>query len=415
MSENVFKILVVGASGVGKTKLLSNFAEYTYKESTQREDIIKNVSYIFREKKNIGILGLDFILNDKKYRFHFWDFKGDEKLEFLSEYYFKGASGALMVFDLSRPETFEISLNYIRVIKKLRCPFGLIGNKADLFEKQELKKSSNYTKSSYKEGAYFYITVSSKVFENSEEYRKNFKNGIKNLLVTIINKNFLETFEKELNMQILIALNLHKELSLAELASYVEKSKATISRKTRFLIKLGLVEAREAEFEKTPGSIKRKYYSLNHDFGVLPEENDIKSFDLKNHKDLAKLREEIWRKTYILSLYEEFGKSLNNIIQKIPTYINPKDEWRLSVADLSKRRKGRKKFIETFLKTSMNLRFINENQYKKLQSLRSEFHLKLNKILEEDDGIKKDHVFIDMVLPILKMKELEDSPFLNDI
>ena len=44
MSENIFKIVVVGASGVGKTKLLTNFADYIYKESTREDTIISSLT-----------------------------------------------------------------------------------------------------------------------------------------------------------------------------------------------------------------------------------------------------------------------------------------------------------------------------------------------------------------------------------
>ena len=71
------------------------------------------------------------------------------------------------------------------------------------------------------------------------------------------------------------------------------------------------------------------------------------------------------------------------------------------------------RFVETLFKTSMNLHFLNDYQYEKLQSLRSEFHLKLKKILEESDGIKKNHVFVDLVLPIARMREFDISTSFN--
>ena len=409
MSENIFKIVVVGASGVGKTKLLTNFADYIYKESTREDTIINNVSYIFR-KKNIGILGLDFhlkgfIFDDIKYRFQFWDFKGNEKPENLSKYYFKGSSGALIFFDLSKPESFKIALKFMQIIRKLKIPFDVIGNKADLIKVEELKTNPNFTSKIgliHKEGADSFRTISSKIFENSEEYRRDFINIIRNLLIKIINENFINIFRKDVNLQILLSLNIHKELSLTELAKYVERSKASISRKTRNLIKIGLLKAREANDEKTPGSIKKKYYSLNHNFALLPQEYDFKTFDFNTLKDLTKLRETIWRKTYILSLlYEGFDNSLKNLVQNVPLVVESEQE------------EIRMRFVETLFKTSMNLHFLNDYQYEKLQSLRSEFHLKLKKILEESDGIKKNHVFVDLVLPIARMREFDISTSFN--
>ncbi|MDX1798740.1 MAG: hypothetical protein R3255_08830, partial [Candidatus Lokiarchaeia archaeon] len=337
--------------------------------------------------------------DDMKYRFQFWDFKGAEKPENLSKYYFKGSSGALIFFDLSKPETFKIALKFIHLVKKLKVPYGVIGTKSDLIEEEELKSSPNFANKIeliQKEGAAFFRTTSSKVFENSEEYRIVFIKLIRNLLVKIINENFIDVFRNNLNLQILLSLNIHKELSLAELTHYVERSKATISRITRNLIKLGLVKAREAIYEKTPGSINKKYYSLSHNFTVLPQDYDFKTFDFNNQKDLTKLRETIWRKIYILSLlYEGFGQSLKDFAQKVPFVAGSQQE------------EIKKKFIETLFRTSMNLYFLNGHQYEKLQSLRSEFHSKLYKILEERGEFKKDYVFLDLFLPVVKMRELD--------
>jgi len=408
MSESIFKILVFGASGVGKTSLLSNIAKYFYKESTQKDAIIKNVSYVFRKNKNIGILGLDYLLKgfrfaDKEYRFHFWDLKGDEDLDNLTNYYFKESAGALVIFDLSRLETFHAALEYIKIIKKLKCPFGVIGTKADLVKPDELITKSDINKKITmicKEGSYFYSIFSSNSFEKSEDYSKEIKAAIEIFLGKIINESFVKALTIDLNLRILIALNIHKKLSLTKLANYLDKSKATISRRTSALIKLDIIEAIEAENERTPGSIKKKYYSICKDFEDLFEHNDLESFDPSNFKDLVKLREETWRKTYLVSLLDEkICTSLKNLTQKIRD------------APQSKGKEANKNFIEPFLEFSTNLLFLSKKQYEELKSIRSEFYIKLKKILSDNDSIKKEYIFADMVLPVLKMKEFE---FISD-
>jgi hypothetical protein len=65
--------------------------------------------------------------------------------------------------------------------------------------------------------------------------------------------------------------------------------------------------------------------------------------------------------------------------------------------------------IDLFINFSINLKFLNENQYKKFESLKREFYLKFNEILEEDDGSKKNYVYIDAFLPILQLMELKES------
>ena len=84
MSKEVFKILLAGASGVGKTTLLKQIA----KEKPKKD-----------EKKTIGV---DFyqhevLIGEKKYNLQFWDLKGGEEFEFLFENYVKGAIAVIIV------------------------------------------------------------------------------------------------------------------------------------------------------------------------------------------------------------------------------------------------------------------------------------------------------------------------------
>ncbi|NHJ21873.1 MAG: hypothetical protein EAX91_13080 [Candidatus Lokiarchaeota archaeon] len=391
MSIQIYKILVIGASGVGKTSFLSNFAEYLYKESTKKDAIFKNVSYVLRNNENIGILGLDYLLKGfnfevKKYRFHFWDLKGDNKLDTLANYHFKGASGALVVFDLSRLESFQIALECMKIIKKFKFPFGTIGTKADLVQPDKLKSKLNgnkKTKILNKGGSFFYNTFSSNDFEKSEEYRNKIKNSFEIFLGKIINQNYSKAFSVDLNLEILIALNIYKVLSLTEFAHYLNKSKSTISRRTSVLTKLGIIQASEIEFEKTPGSIKRKYYSICSDFKDISEYYDNKFSDPNKITDLIKIREESWRKMYILSLiHEKYCGSLRTLTQKMLEDPIPQ-----------------KGIIETLVKSSVNLHFLSEKQHNKFQSLRSDFYSKLKKILEDSDSLTKEYVFADMILP----------------
>ena len=88
MSEDTFKyvlkILVVGASGVGKTTLLEKVIKHKPQEDT---------------KKTIGVnlYPHEVLIDDKKFTLQIWDFVEDERFEFLFKNYVKGANAAIVV------------------------------------------------------------------------------------------------------------------------------------------------------------------------------------------------------------------------------------------------------------------------------------------------------------------------------
>ena len=67
-----------------------------------------------------------------------WDIGGQHEFDFVRSTFYKGASGVLVVFDLTREETYEEIKNWLTEIRKFTekdIPFVLIGNKADMIEK----------------------------------------------------------------------------------------------------------------------------------------------------------------------------------------------------------------------------------------------------------------------------------------
>lgn len=298
MSLNIYKILVLGASGVGKTKILSYFADYLYKGNTRNDIPFQKISYVLRDNDKIGILALDFILKgsfleDRIFRFHFWDFKGDDDNFFAQ--YFKGAVGALIIFDHSKPETFESAIKYIEMIQKLNYPYGIIGIKAEEVNGEGLRNADMNK-------ATFCVDVAIHSLEKSNNELEELTNNIEEFLLKILNEKYVKAFQKDLNQRILITLHSHDVLSLTELAGLLDKSKSTISRKTRNLITLGLIEAKESESENTRGSIKKKYYTIRNDFQNLIEREKIKLPEKTETNDIIKIREERWKMIYLTSI-----------------------------------------------------------------------------------------------------------------
>ena len=120
----------MGDGGVGKTSLKNRFltGEFT--------------------NKYLTTLGVDFAshsmtLDDKDIFIQIWDVAGQEIFSSIRQSYFQGAKAALIVFDVTRPETLENLLEgWIRPFFKVlgdKPPIAICGNKSDLIDERILK------------------------------------------------------------------------------------------------------------------------------------------------------------------------------------------------------------------------------------------------------------------------------------
>lgn len=168
--EDIFKIIVLGASGVGKTTIMEHYAEKVFEE---HRTVKMGVNFFMKQIK----------FNGKDYKFQFWDFIHNKQFESFHPLYASGASAIFFVFDLSRPETFEyhkICLKNIWwQINLNRAPLLLIGNKLDTIENQEKIDRKKYREFVRKEGLLGYIETST---ENIRELEKENPNLIQQIV-----------------------------------------------------------------------------------------------------------------------------------------------------------------------------------------------------------------------------------------
>ncbi|XP_071706583.1 ras-related protein RABA1f-like [Rutidosis leptorrhynchoides] len=120
--DYLFKVVLIGDSGVGKTNLLSRFSRNEF--SMECKSTI-GVEFATRSIK----------VDDKVIKAQIWDTAGQERYRAITSAYYRGAVGALIVYDITRNVTFE---NVERWLKELRdhtdqnIVIMLVGNKADL-------------------------------------------------------------------------------------------------------------------------------------------------------------------------------------------------------------------------------------------------------------------------------------------
>mmetsp|Transcript_9071 Transcript_9071/g.25853 ORF Transcript_9071/g.25853 Transcript_9071/m.25853 type:complete len:216 (+) Transcript_9071:190-837(+) len=126
--DYLFKVVLIGDTGVGKSNLLSRF---TRDEFTIGFKSTIGVEFATKVIKTDG----------KTIKAQIWDTAGQERYRAITSVYYRGAVGALLVYDISRHATFE---NAERWLKELRdhaddnIVIMLVGNKSDLRHLREV-------------------------------------------------------------------------------------------------------------------------------------------------------------------------------------------------------------------------------------------------------------------------------------
>eukprot|EP00211_Chloroparvula_japonica_P014949 CAMPEP_0119130898 /NCGR_PEP_ID=MMETSP1310-20130426/9027_1 /TAXON_ID=464262 /ORGANISM="Genus nov. species nov., Strain RCC2339" /LENGTH=231 /DNA_ID=CAMNT_0007121439 /DNA_START=14 /DNA_END=710 /DNA_ORIENTATION=- len=120
--DYLFKVVLIGDSGVGKSNLLSRF--------TRNEFCLESKSTIGVEFATRSIQ-----VDGKTIKAQIWDTAGQERYRAITSAYYRGAVGALLVYDITKQVTYD---NVERWLKELRdhadsnIVIMLVGNKSDL-------------------------------------------------------------------------------------------------------------------------------------------------------------------------------------------------------------------------------------------------------------------------------------------
>ena len=125
------KVVLLGESGVGKTCIVQRFAKGKF-----QEDNAATMGATFISK------ALDFPELGVTLNFQIWDTAGQEKYRSLASMYYQDASGAILVYDITKKESFD-AITYWMSELKTRAPEGIkiaiAANKADLVELEAVK------------------------------------------------------------------------------------------------------------------------------------------------------------------------------------------------------------------------------------------------------------------------------------
>jgi small GTP-binding protein len=135
MGQSIYKLIVVGASGVGKTSIVQRLVDKTFISDAQPTIGVEFKSYQCRA-------GTDVV------KLNIWDTAGQEKFRSVSKAYFRNAVGALLVFSLTDRVSFDSLEGWLNDIHSLCSPNAVIivvGNKLDLPDDRVVSKSDALT------------------------------------------------------------------------------------------------------------------------------------------------------------------------------------------------------------------------------------------------------------------------------
>jgi len=118
----IFKVIFLGDAAVGKTSIVAKHVTSTF-----RENYIPSLG--------ANITSREYSLEGKDVTLMIWDIAAQEEFSRVRHLYYRGVKAAFIVYDVTRPRTFENVVSWhddLTTIVRKKVPIILIGNKTDL-------------------------------------------------------------------------------------------------------------------------------------------------------------------------------------------------------------------------------------------------------------------------------------------
>ena len=161
----IYKICIVGNGGVGKTSMVLRYCENSFKEN-----------YIMTIGSNFSTKTVDLVDYPQfQVKLQIWDLAGQKHFSFVRPPFYRGATGIIYVFDLTRRSSFSDLIEWRSEVEKVVTdkPSLLVGNKLDLAAvgKREVSEQEGYALKS-EMGATKYFETSAKQGDSIEDLFK---------------------------------------------------------------------------------------------------------------------------------------------------------------------------------------------------------------------------------------------------
>ena len=166
----IFKMILIGDSGVGKSNILSRYINNSFSETT-RSTVGVELSAKVEE------------INNTKIKIQIWDTAGQERYKSITKTYYKGAKGALIVYDITNKDSFKNVDKWINDLKESGdddVSILIVGNKCDLEASREVTTDEVKKKAELYKMAYC---------ETSALKGENIDNAFRTLIKIVVEKN----------------------------------------------------------------------------------------------------------------------------------------------------------------------------------------------------------------------------------
>jgi len=153
----LFKYIIIGDTGAGKSCLLLQFTDKRFQPV---HDLTIGVEFGARMVQ----------IDDRQIKLQIWDTAGQESFRSITRSYYRGAAGALLVYDITRRETFNHLTRWLEEARQngnQNMTIMLIGNKCDLEHRRQVSTEEGEA-FAQKHGLMF-LETSAKTAENVEE------------------------------------------------------------------------------------------------------------------------------------------------------------------------------------------------------------------------------------------------------
>eukprot|EP00316_Scyphosphaera_apsteinii_P016649 CAMPEP_0119312554 /NCGR_PEP_ID=MMETSP1333-20130426/26879_1 /TAXON_ID=418940 /ORGANISM="Scyphosphaera apsteinii, Strain RCC1455" /LENGTH=196 /DNA_ID=CAMNT_0007317195 /DNA_START=96 /DNA_END=686 /DNA_ORIENTATION=- len=163
------KLMMIGDQAVGKTALLVRYADDSFTESV------------------LPTIGIDFKIKTieqqgKKIKLQIWDTAGQERFRTITQAYYRGAMGILLIYDVTNPKSYQNIRNWVRNIND-NAPQTidkmLIGNKCDMDGMRQVQTA---------QGQQLAAEYGMKFFETSARMNTNVSEAFHTLATDVVDR-----------------------------------------------------------------------------------------------------------------------------------------------------------------------------------------------------------------------------------
>jgi len=190
LADVSYKIIMIGDSSVGKSALIHRFKHDAFFDQSRSTVGVEFTKRIVRFKKT-----------NQNVQIHLWDTAGQERYKSLTKQHYRGADGALVIFDFSQPKSFESIIEWCNEVKENtppECILCIVGNKVDMATEKTKglsKKAMNFAK----ENKMLYFETSCQ-WTRTETTDRYYAKGVENIILDMIENVSVQNPRKALGL-----------------------------------------------------------------------------------------------------------------------------------------------------------------------------------------------------------------------